>query len=397
MDYAGSRGGEFEGDFSHLAPEIAAAAAAAARTGGVPLLPDAQNVVVLPNGVTLDDIHVRGRDLVVEAADGRVFVIPDGAVFVPQIVVDGVAVPPLNLAALLISEQPQPAAGPVPSSGGNFADPNGPIQDAFDLGDLLPYTELAFPEPVDEEVLPDLPDEEPTTIIITPDNPAGAVAATASVREEGLPARGSEPPGSNSAANSETTTGSIVFEAPDGLLSTTLNGVAITAVGQTFTTPRGVLTITSIAPGNYGYSYTLADNTSGDNTSDDFAVVVTDTDGDTASATLAIRIVDDVPTARNDTDSIPPATFGPATGNVITGVGTTNAPGSADTVGADNATLTRIASNNVPANVDTSFDAAGDLEVTGSMAYSRSRRTAATAISAMPIRQAGARTFSPTR
>ena len=229
----------------------------------------------------------------------------------------------------------------------------------------MPYTELAFPEEPPEEIIPDLEDNEPTTIIITPDNPAGAVAATASVREEGLPARGTEPAGSNAPANSETTTGSIVFEAEDGLQSITLNGVAITAVGQTFTTPKGVLTITSIAPGNYGYSYTLTDNTSGDNTSDDFAVVVTDVDDDVATATLSIRIVDDVPTARNDTDSIPGGTFGPATGNVITGVGTTNAPGSADTVGADNATLTRIASNNVPANIDTTFDGAGDLVVNG--------------------------------
>ena len=364
MDYEGSRGNETDSELSYIAPDIAAAVAAAARTGGVPLLPDAQNVVVLPQGASLDDIAVRGRDLVIQLADGRVFVIPDGAVFVPQIVVDGVAVPPLNLAALLIGEQPQPAAGPVQSSGGNFAEPSGPIQDAFGLGDLLPYTELLFPQVQSEELFP-VVDHEPEVLIFTPDNLLGAIAATASVREEGLPSRGSEPQGSNAPANSETTTGTIVFESLDGLRSVTINGAAITAVGQTFASDKGVLTITSLTPGNYGYSYTLTDNTSGDATSDAFAVTVTDTDGDVATATLTIAIVDDVPTARNDTDTIPAGTFGPATGNVISGIGTTNAPGSADTVGADNAQVSRIASNNVPANVDSTFNADGDLEVAG--------------------------------
>jgi hypothetical protein len=133
---------------THFGLKTAASAAAAAhlaRAGAVTLLPDANNLVVLPAGTSLDDIRVDGRDLVIRLDDGRVFVIPEGAIFVPQIVVDGVVVPPLNLAALLIGEEPHPAAGSVSSSGGNFADPAGPIQAAFDLGNLLPYTELAFP------------------------------------------------------------------------------------------------------------------------------------------------------------------------------------------------------------------------------------------------------------
>ncbi len=365
MDYEDARdtGPDFEA--SHLAQESAFAAIAAAKAGAVPLLPDAANVVILPAGTTLDDIHVSGRDLVIQLADGRVFVIPDGAVFVPQIVIDGIAVPPLNLAALLIGEQPQPAAGPVQSSGGNFADPNAPIQDAFNLGNLLPYTEFGLAEQPRQEVVLGRLNTKPAALFVTPDNLLGAIAATSSVNEAGLPARGVEPQGSNAAADSEITTGTILFEARDGLRSITLNGVEITGVGQNFTTPRGVLTITSAAPGSFGYRYTLTDNTSGDTTSDDFQVAVTDTDGEVAVATLSVRIVDDTPTARNDTDTVPAGTFGPATGNVITADGTTSAPGGADTVGADNATLTRIASNNVPANVDTSFDASGDLVVDG--------------------------------
>ena len=119
MDYESIPGtgrdtdGEVSADQAQMAPELAVAAAAAARTGGAPLLPDANGVIVLPAGATLDDIAVVGRDLVITTASGEVFVIPNGAVDVPQIVVDGVAVPPLNLAALLIAgEQPiEPAAG----------------------------------------------------------------------------------------------------------------------------------------------------------------------------------------------------------------------------------------------------------------------------------------------
>ena len=376
MDYETTRDTGFDTETNHMVAEIAAAAVAADRAGAVPLLPNAENVIVLPAGATLDDITVNGRDLVIQLDDGRVFIIPDGAIYVPQIVIDGVVVPPLNLAALLIGEQPQPAAGDVPSSGGNFAQDAGPIQAAFDRGDLLPYTELAFPEQPDREVIPQLINNTPTTIIITPDNPAGAMAATASVNEKGLPARGALPAGSgeiadgnatNNSDTSETTSGTIDITSLDGIALIALNGTAITQVGQTFAGTSGTLTITSIdlAAGTVGYSYTLASNTSGDNTADNFAVAVTDTDGDTASATLAIRIIDDMPTAHNDTDSISAGGFGPATGNVISGDGTTNAPASADTPGADGASVTRIASNNVPANVDTSFDAAENLIING--------------------------------
>src|SRR5262249_47472644 len=130
-----------------------------------------------------------------------------------------------------------------------------------------------------------------------------------------------------------------------------INAQATTAIGQTITGSFGTLTVTSINPaGSVGYSYTLADNTSGDTTHDDFTVVVTDKDGDaTPPATLRINIVDDHPTARPDTDSVAAGTYGPETGNVITGVGTTSAATGKDTVGADNAHVTAIASNNVPA------------------------------------------------
>ena len=82
----------------------------------------ADGIVNLPAGVELSDIHVVGRDLVIDMPDGTQMVIPGGAVFVPQLAIGDVAVPPSNLAALLIDSEPQPAAGPPQSSGGNFAD-----------------------------------------------------------------------------------------------------------------------------------------------------------------------------------------------------------------------------------------------------------------------------------
>uniref|UniRef100_UPI002FC9DBCE beta strand repeat-containing protein n=1 Tax=Sphingopyxis sp. TaxID=1908224 RepID=UPI002FC9DBCE len=330
-------------EFLAMAANVTATASAMPLAIQAILVPDASGRVVLPAGVGIDDITVSGTDLIIALPNGEVLIIPNGAINIPAIVIDGDTVPASSVAQLLENlGDLNPEAG-IRSSGGNFSDPEGNIQDPYALGDLLPYTELAFPQPQDEEIIPDVSDEEPTTVIVTPDQPAGSVNATASVNEAGLPARGNEPAGSNTAGNSETTTGSILFDAPDGLGSITVNGVAITAVGQVFTAPFGRLTITSIAPGNIGYSYTLADNSNANaNPMDMFAVVVTDRDGDVASANLTISIIDDVPTARADTDSVAPATFTPETGNVITGAGTTSGPAGADTQGADGATLTGI-------------------------------------------------------
>ncbi len=65
-----------------------------------------------------------------------------------------------------------------------------------------------------------------------------------------------------------------------------------------------------------------------------------------------IKIVDDVPTARADTDSVAAGSFVAATGNVITATGTTSGATGVDTLGADSAKVSQVASNNVPANVD---------------------------------------------
>ena len=357
-------------------PGTATAAAAAAAA--------AQGIVNLPAGVEMSDIHVNGRDLVINMPDGTQMVIPGGAVFVPQLMIGDVQVPPTNLAALLVESEPQPAAGPPQSSGGNFADPVPPLDPGAPLGDLIPPTELSYTPPEIREVNQFI-DTHPTIIIQTPDFPAGAIDASESVNEKGLPAprdgdvsnesvgsgEGADGDGTNNSDGSETNTGTIVFTAEDGIGSITIDGagnpVTITSasVGTTIQGEFGVLTITGVnlANGTITYSYTLTDNTHGDATADHFTVVVTDSDGDAATGTLTVNIIDDVPTARNDTDTTDLVNH-VATGNVITGADTTSGTAGADTKGADDATLTAVSSNGTGAS-DSSFDSDGNLIVDG--------------------------------
>ncbi len=325
------------------AASVAAAASVYAQFAlqAAALVPGQDGQLVLPSGVSLNDIRVVGRDLVVRMPDGTDVVIPDGAIIVPQFVVDGVAVPPVNLAALLIGQEPQPAAGPPQSSGGNFSQAPGDIGDPFGLGDLLPPTELAFPEPEQRELVPGLVDRDPD-VNIQDGGPAGKDVID-NVSEVGLPgtrANGNvESPGSSTGNGSDSTTGLIIVNSPDGIASITINGVVYTGAGQQITTPNGVLTLGALEGGQITYTYRLTDNTSGDTTTDVFTVVLTDPDGDTSTARLTIAIADDVPVARNDTDSVAGGTYGPETGNVLSGSGTTSGTSGADTQGADGAAI----------------------------------------------------------
>ncbi|NYU01062.1 hypothetical protein HFK18_21615, partial len=147
----------------------------------------------------------------------------------------------------------------------------------------------------------------------------GADSAGTTVHEAGLPARGSEPAGSNEAANSETTSGSVTFTSPDGVQSIEIGGqpVSLAALANaTLNTPvtvannaTGTLVVTGYSynaatgAGSISYSYTLKDNTSGDTTSAVFTIKVTDLDGDSKSGDLTIKIVDDVPVAKADSDT----------------------------------------------------------------------------------------------
>jgi large repetitive protein len=319
--------------------------AAVAGAGAQRVVPT-NGVVVLPDGVTLDAITVSGRDIIVQLPGGQQLVIVDGAITMPQLVIGAVQVPAANLAALLIGQEPQPAAGPPQSSGGNFAQAPGNIGDPFGLGNLLPPTQLAFPEQKGREIIPNKPDRPASIKFVSGNQLPGTNNAVDQVDEAALPARGTEPAGSSPSSNAETITGTLVYSAPDGLASLTINGTPITSVGQTITTPFGVLTITRITPANIGYSYTLTDNTTAATPSDVFVAVVRDTDGDTSTATLTINITDDVPTARADTDGVSAGSYAPESGNVVTGVGTTSGTAGADTPGADGAAVSGFRAGN---------------------------------------------------
>ncbi|TPL73329.1 type I secretion C-terminal target domain-containing protein, partial [Mesorhizobium sp. B2-3-15] len=191
--------------------------------------------------------------------------------------------------------------------------------------------------------------------------------ATTTVYEAGLPPHGGLPAGSgeiadgnpnNNSNTSETTSGTIGFTSPDGVQTVSLGGHVLTGVPQTFTDATGSMTASyaynaATGVGSISYAYTLTTNTSGDNTSTSFAVVVTDADGDSAPAgNLTINIVDDVPTAHADTDSVAANQFTPEAGNVLTAVGTTSPVTGVDVLGADGATVAGVAAGTTNANLD---------------------------------------------
>ena len=197
------------------------------------------------------------------------------------------------------------------------------------------------------------------------------------VFESGLPARGTESegsaeqlaPGANGATG-ETTSGIITYGAPDGPAVVRINGEIVTGtLGQVIDTGEGLLTITAFSLTQIGYSYTLKDNIAGNqavnggDTVDTVTVTVTDADLQVVSDNLVITIRDDAPLGNNDIDSIPAGTFGPAIGNVISGDGTFAPLLGKDVPGADGAVVTAVAP--LSGTADTSFDANGNLEVTG--------------------------------
>ncbi len=356
------------------------------------LVPDANGVVVLPEGASLEDVTLQGGDLVITLADGStfvfpdsVYVLPDGTIFVPQIVAEGVALDPTDVIEFLNPEGPGLPQLPTRSSGGNFEEDPGSIQDAFDLGDLLPFTELSRIVEEEEEVLP-FENDEPEVVIETPDNPIGVENAIATVAEAGLPERGgevTEPEGTASETDSETTTGTIRISSPDGIAAVLINSEEVTSVGQGFVSPFGTLTITSIDLDNgvIGVSYTLDDNLLGETVDGFFSVTVIDSDGDQATASLSIIVVDDAPIAINDSNTVPGGSHDPIMGNVVDNdesgaddfpvdgavTGFSNASGSADpgdTLQGEFGTLmlnadgsyTYIRDFNTPGGVEESFD-----------------------------------------
>jgi VCBS repeat-containing protein len=164
--------------------------------------------------------------------------------------------------------------------------------------------------------------------------------------------------GSSPDAAALTKTGSFTIDAQDGIATVQVGSLTLTvgqllnlsSANQSVDTPAGLLTLTGYSGtaqgGTVSYSYTLQDNVAhstggGANSSfDNFAVTVTDEDGSQRDAVLAVRIVDDLPTALDDTDSVTEDTLLVATGNVVTAVDVAGGDGNTtdgvlDVLGAD--------------------------------------------------------------
>ncbi|MBS8271395.1 hypothetical protein DYI26_22200, partial [Halomonas litopenaei] len=164
-----------------------------------------------------------------------------------------------------------------------------------------------------------------TPTVSVPNDSPDAEDGQFSVSEAGLPG------GSAAGDGSQSTGGSLpITTGGDSLASLVINGQNVTD-GGTVEADYGTLSV-SVSDGEYRWSYTLdgstqdhtSQGTGSDDLADQFAIVVTDSDGDEASARLTIDVNDDVPTARDDTNTIAEETAS-ITGNVL----------SNDTTGAD--------------------------------------------------------------
>ncbi len=227
-------------------------------------------------------------------------------------------------------------------------------------------------------------DATTTTLAITIGdgaNPSVTQNATIAVDEEGL--GNANATGSAAATTVETNTGTVTFLAGvDNItavaftsvagITADVNGVAGADIVWTLVGPTQIkgaiggidairidltppsLPIVHGTSGSATVTVTLLDNFPHPNAAGQniinltgLTVVATDTDGDTAAATVAVNVTDDVPTAVADTDGVTEGQI--ATGNVITDASLGDAGDSdtgADTRGADGATVTAIASNN---------------------------------------------------
>ncbi|MBO0400664.1 type I secretion C-terminal target domain-containing protein [Aeromonas veronii] len=142
--------------------------------------------------------------------------------------------------------------------------------------------------------------------------PQGAGGDAIVYEDDLLSVRGeNESAGSDSSKEPTTVPGSFNISAPDGVQTLSVGGINIVVNGVVagfplsgVTTPLGnTLTITGYNPatGLVSYSYTLNDNVvhanaDGNNSLfEDFAVSLIDSDGDSATNTLSVQIVDDVP------------------------------------------------------------------------------------------------------
>ena len=149
--------------------------------------------------------------------------------------------------------------------------------------------------------------------------------------------------------------------------------------------------------GSYVYTLTKPFDTTPDSATtaaqtevaESFTYVVTDANGNSTTGTITVNIVDDVPTARPDTDDV--GTGNTATGNVMTdasaGDGADTDVNAADTPGADGALVTHVKSDNPGGSPRPRFGASVTingqygtltLEADGDYTYTRTSSSAGT-------------------
>ncbi len=169
-----------------------------------------------------------------------------------------------------------------------------------------------------------------------------------------------------------TQNGSFTVTAPDGLQSLTVGGISVVSGGvvsgfpQTGTTPLGnSITITGYNPatGVVSYTYTLLDsenhpNANGiNNLNESINVVATDTDGSSASATIDVKIVDDVPNATGAERSVTP---GQVDSNLLLVIDVSGSM--AEASGVPGLTRMQLAKQAINALLD-KYDEMGDVKV----------------------------------
>ncbi|MFD2054170.1 DUF5801 repeats-in-toxin domain-containing protein [Mesorhizobium calcicola] len=191
----------------------------------------------------------------------------------------------------------------------------------------------------------------PTISDLTPAAGGGDVVVN---ENDLLASRGSgESDGSDSSKESTTQGGTFTIASPDGIASLAIEGHAFITNGVftagSFTTLFGnTLTVTGYNAGTgvVSYTYTLLDNeghptAQGTNSLfENFTVTLTDQDAQSVNGTLSVNIVDDVPHADNDANSVTEG-LGHSTGGNVFGATGASAGDDADTIGADGGAVTR--------------------------------------------------------
>ncbi|MGH8332409.1 MAG: retention module-containing protein, partial [Pseudomonas sp.] len=179
--------------------------------------------------------------------------------------------------------------------------------------------------------------------------------------------------GSDPDAPALTQNGTFTVNAPDGLQTLTVSGVAVVSGGVAVGFPLSATTWTGAtftitgydpATGVVSYSYTLnydSDHPNADGANsiyENFDVVATDTDGSTATGQINVNIVDDLPTANPDSTSV-------AEGGIVSGSVLGNDVTGADGPAAGGAVV------GVRAGSDTSTSAVGGLnsQINGTYGY----------------------------